>query len=287
MSGGGLGASQRALITAALVAVGLGGLAGRAHANPPGPWADGPAVELSPEQIAATEAEAALVRQIKKAEREGFEQHDATRYFEPFAPDAVWIEARREVPDAHDVRIERKQKEQMVERRFRAPLTGKEQLFMRDVESKIEADRAVLSATLRRVHFGGQDAVRHRYVLRRGAAGWQITEVRRWPVQEAMQGLMQIYDDSRWAQLDEQADRALAGSEEKPISRLTDLIKARRMAQAYALARTTTEQQPDDAAAWRARADMAFELGRIEEAVSAGRRATQLSPGEPLPVHLR
>lgn len=266
--------SARGWVVAALIAVSV-----PAHAEPVEPAA-------APEAAAASAVEEALLRVIKRAERESFEQHETGRYLEGFAPDAVWIEGRREVADAHDVEVGRAAMAQMLARRHRAPLSGKEQLFLRDVEVEVAGDRAVVLATARRVFFGGQDAIRRRYVMRRAGEGWQIAEVRSWPVQEMMQGLMRIYDDAYWLDLDEQADKAVA-SQDPLLGRIGSLVKARRIAEAYALAKTATEETPADPVAWRARADLAFELGRVDEALAAAKQTAKLRPAEPLPPHLQ
>lgn len=266
--------SARGLAFAALLMA-----AAPVHAEPAAP---APAAAPAPSAV-----EDALLRVIKRAEREGFEQHETSRYFAAFAPDAVWIDGRREVADAHDVKLDRAVMEQMLTRRHRTPLSGKEQLFVRDVESEVDGDRAVVVATVRRVYFGGQDTFRRRYTMRRVGEGWQITELRSWPVQEMVQGLVHVYDDEHWLSLDEKADAALASETDSVAARLSALVVARRIAEAHGLAKAATEKTPGDPAAWQARADLAFALGRLDEALDASKKVAKLRPEEPIAPHLR
>lgn len=249
----------------------------------------GPTAGEAPAKPAAeADAEEALLRALRRAEREGFEHHDIERYFSVFAPTAVWREGRREVADEHDVELDYATRRIQLERRYRAKTTGREQVFFRDIEVERDAGRMVVSLTQRRVYFAGRDTARLRYVLARAEdGGWKVIEVRRWPLRDFVQGILTVYDDTFWLKADESADSARANETVDSMGKVTALVAARRLKQALEVARAATEARPEEADLWRIRADLAFSIGRLDESRSAAARAAELAPMVELPLHLR
>ncbi len=257
-----------------------------ALAAEPGPGE--PPAKPTAKPTTEADAEEELLRALRRAEREGFEHHDIERYFSVFAPNAVWREGRREVADEHDVVADRATRRAQLERRYRASTTGREQVFFRDIEVERDGARMVVSMTQRRVHFAGRDTARLRYVLAEvEGGGWRVTEVRRWPLRDFVQGIVTVYDDEWWLKADEDADTARASETVDSMGKVTALVTARRLKQALEVARAATEARPEEADLWRVRADLAFSIGRLDESRSAAARAAKLAPTVELPLHLR
>lgn len=270
------GLATRALLSAALALPAVAAAGEPAAGEPPAQ----PAVDA--------DAEEELLRALRRAERESFEHHDVERYFSVFAPDAVWRDGRREVADEHDLEVDRATRRAQLERRYRAGTTGREQVFFRDVEVERDAGRVVVSMTQRRVHFAGRDTARLRYVLAKADDGaWKVTEVRRWPLRDFVQGIVTVYDDAWWLKADEEADAVLANETVDPMGKVASLVTARRLKQALEVARAATEARPQEADLWRVRADLALSVGRLDESRSAVARARKLSPTVELPLHLQ
>jgi len=238
----------------------------------------GPATPRRPAAAAAPDsAEATIARMVKAAEREGFEQHELARSMAIFSDNAVFVIGRREVADEHDVVLDRARMKAVRALRYRSPTSERDQMFFRDVKVSIAGDTATMDATVSRELFIGRDTHRHRYTLVRAGDGWKVERLRRWPLMRQYNGPPQIIDDDMWLSAEESAKRVMEEEGASLAARLTALTQAGYIAQAHAMAKAQTEAKPDDVAAWRGRAMLAFEMGLGDDATQAVRQALKLS----------
>lgn len=219
-----------------------------------------------------------IARMIKSAEREGFERHELDRAMAIYDPAGVWIRGRREVADAHDVRLDFEHLRAMLKLRFDNPLTGQEQVFFRDMLVDIEGDRATVTTAVARELFTGREELRHRYTLARRDGRWRVTELRSWPTMRMQGGVPTIFTDEHWLEAESKVEKVLADPAATGESRLFALINAGYLPEGYAQAKAWTAAEPNEANAWRARAMFALEVGEVQDALAAARKARALNP---------
>jgi hypothetical protein len=236
---------------------------------------------------ARTEDEAALLRTIKKAEQAGFERHQLKRYLEAFAPECTWTTARREKPGEYDTTVAYADHVAQQTERFELPVTGKARIYLQEEQVTIEGATGTLRARVARHFFGGSDEWMRVYTAKKTDKGaWQVTTVRAWPVRESIGPQTIVFDDAFWAYADQMVDEQSKTEGATFESRMVALVQARRFAEAHALTKEATKDSKDPLI-WTARAETAFEIGDLEDARVAARKARQLDPAVALPFFAR
>lgn len=236
---------------------------------------------------ARTDDEAALLRTIKKAEQAGFERHQLKRYLEAFAPDCTWTTARREKPGEYEISVPYAHHVAQQTERFELPVTGKSRIYLQDEKVTLEGDQGTVRARVARHFFGGSDEWMRVYTAKRTAKGaWQVTAVRAWPVRESIGPQTILFDDAFWTYADKMADEQLKADNATFESRMVALVQARRFAEAHALTVKASEGSKAPLI-WTARAEAAFEVGDLEDARAAARKARQIDPTVSLPFFAR
>lgn len=244
------------------------------------PAAPAPAAHLTGE-------EAAIARAVKDAAREGFERHELERALSIYTPDAAWILGRRDVPDAHDVRLDLARVRALLALRYALPPNSKDQMFFRDVEVEVDGDRATMSAIVVLELFNGREELHHRYRLVRRDGAWRVVERRTWPAKRQYLGMPVAYDDDRWLEAEAEVERLMADGAASPEARLVALSGAGHLRRAWDETKAWTARAPKTSAAWRARALFALEVGEVADAVAAAKKARALDPKVALPAALR
>jgi hypothetical protein len=120
--------------------------------------------------------------------------------------------------------------------------------------------------------------------LRRTPAGWKAYALRWWPVERRQGTERTVYDAATWQRLDAEADRRKAGDNLRAGAEA--LQAAYRHAEGYELTRRLTAKKsasPDD---WVLRAQLAFELGKLDDVVVSLKRARSLNRDVRVPYPL-
>lgn len=242
---------------------------------------------LATPAAARTDDEAALLRTIRKAEQAGFERHQLKRYLEAFAPECTWTIGRREKPGEFEISLPYASHVGQQSERFELPATGKARIYLQDEKVTIEGDRGTVRARVARHFFGGSDEWMRVYVAKRTAKdAWQVTAVRAWPVRESIGPQTITFDDAFWSYADKTVDEQLKADNGTFESRMVALVQARRFAEAHALT-VKASANSRDPLLWTARAEAAFEIGDLDDARAAARKARQIDPSVSLPFFAR
>ncbi|MCB9536901.1 MAG: hypothetical protein H6704_11665 [Myxococcales bacterium] len=236
---------------------------------------------------ARTADEAALLRTIKKAEQAGFERHQLKRYLEAFAPTCTWTIGRREKPGEYDTVVPYADHVAQQTERFELPVAGKDRVYLQDEKVTIEGDDGTVRARVARHFFGGSDEWMRVYTAKKSAKGaWHVTAVRAWPLRESIGPQTILFDDAFWTYADKMVEEQLEADNATFESRMVALVQARRFAEAHALTVKASEGSKDPLI-WTARAEAAFEIGKLDDALAAARKARQLDPAVSLPFFAR
>jgi hypothetical protein len=243
--------------------------------------------------LSAPDPGEALLRDLKRAERAGFERHDLKAFMAMMTDDVSWVRGRREVADEHDVKLDAKMLRELMALRWKRPPTGRPRMYFHDEEVEVDGAKAVVQVDVTRQFFGGSDAGKRRYELERmgkgKAARWKVRRVREWLLRSSVGGDPEdLSTDTFWIDVDERVDEmrkepgtvSLAG-------RLAVLVKARRLPEAYAEAVAETEKSPRSTEAWLARAALALEVGRVADARAAAATARKIERTVDIPALLR
>ncbi len=234
-----------------------------------------------------TEDEAAIARLIKKAESAGFERHQLERHLSAFDGACTWTLGRREEPDGHDVVISRPQYEAQQRQRYLLPTAQQDGIYFNDERTEVTGDTATYGARVRRRFFGGNDeGVRVYQLVRRPELGWQVVAVRTWMTKDRVGGLPIDYTDEFYKGADERLAERLASDATSFEGKIVALIEARQLREAYEAAKLESERVAD-ARVWVARAEMAFEIGKVEDALAAAAHARKLDPACEAPFFAR
>ncbi len=235
---------------------------------------------------AADEAEA-VSRLVKRAERAGFERHDVKGWWRAMAKDVARTTGRREVPDAHDYTLSGKALREVHRLRWRRAATGRTRLYFHDENTSVEGGAAVYTAEVSHHFFGGSEVTRRRYELKRVKKRWRITKVRIWWVRQNTAGEVEDFDNDFWLDADAKVEDLRKEKVTSLEAVLAGLVKARRLKEAYQATVDETKRESAKANAWIARANMALELGLLDDARKALRRARKLDPLVDVPEMLK
>ena len=116
---------------------------------------------------------------------------------------------------------------------------------------------------------------------------WRITKVRIWWVRQNTAGEVEDFDNDFWLDADAKVEDLRKEKVTSLEAVLAGLVKARRLKEAYQATVDETKRESAKANAWIARANMALELGLLDDARKALRRARKLDPLVDVPEMLK
>jgi hypothetical protein len=119
--------------------------------------------------------------------------------------------------------------------------------------------------------------------LRRTADGWRIVEQSSWPLATHDEHGPRVYSPTLWAKLDAEADALAKTPGAAYIRALQD---AKRIAEAYAVAKRETEKPTATAELWVLRGDLAVTLGRPADGLADFAKARAKDPKIELPWYM-
>lgn len=219
-----------------------------------------------------------LAKQIKEAEREGFQRCELDTYFNIFTPDAKWTFGRRAVPDAHDYTLTTAAHRGQLEGRWKEGPSGKERVFFRSLEVSLTGESGTAEGELVRHFFGGSERLGRLYRLVKRGEHWRISAVRTWTLQTAFGADLRVYDDEYLLSRDEAAEKAKENPKLPFVERISRMVAAGWIATAYSIAVEALERKPKDVEALRARAQLAFSLGKLRDARRTAKTLRRLDP---------
>jgi WD40 repeat protein len=234
----------------------------------------------------ASPDEEAIRRLVTRAAQDGWLRHKLAEYLAAYTADAKVINARSEQPGPHDVVLDRARLGPLRRLDFRGPPAEPDRfLSFHDVRVEVNGDGAELRLRAT-AHFGvGGDYQEFAEVdrLRRTPQGWRVREARSWLVAERFGGVRKVHTAGSWAALDAAADQ-LADSPDL-LARARALQAAGRPAGAYEVARRAARGDAG-AAAWVLCGDLAHQLGHVDAALAAFRKAQDKDPDAELPWYM-
>jgi hypothetical protein len=229
-----------------------------------------PVADASPHaQVARPDDVRSVVEILAAAQRRYLEARDLRPLEELYALDLRVESGRTDVRSAHDNELGR----EGILSVYRWALEHEERMtFRHDV---VRVDQSGAAATLVwRYHEGHGDheqAFGERYDLERREGAWRIVHLRYWPLRPDTD---QPFGEAYFADLDHRIDRALADDDKRTAAYL--LMLAYRMTECAVLARTLTDETPDDAWAWHMREKASAVVGDGPDAELAAQRAKGL-----------
>jgi hypothetical protein len=237
---------------------------------------------------APSEEEIEIARLVKRAERAGYERHDLKAWWGPMAKGLKRTTGRKPEPDKYDVVLDAKRLRALLTARWRKVSTEKERLYFQADKVEITGDTAVYTTEASFHFFGGEAVTRRRYTLqrtqnRKGSGGWQVTDIRIWRMAENTAGLTELFNDEFYKDADEKVAKLYASGDPTLEQKLVVLVRARRFNEAYEASVAATKSPDVTGADWLARSRIGVEIGFVEDARKAFRRANKLSPGVRIP----
>ena len=230
-----------------------------------------------PALAAPSDAERAIARTVKRAEQAGYERHRLEKYLAAFTEDATWVIGRFEDPEPHDFVIDRAARIEQLKRRWlSSERKGGRLMFVKE-KVQVTGDTATLEAEVKQVFFGGDDLWARIYTLKKTGDQWRVQRVREWPLKENVGGTFISWTDQQYEEVEQSLRDVNKNADAGFTERFVALIRARRLKEAHALAEKTTAAE-DTHGAWLALANVAFELGKIEQAEVAAKKAARLDP---------
>ena len=227
---------------------------------------------------AAVTPEGEVAKLLKEAEREGFQRRDLDAFFGPFTERTRWTFGRRPVADDHDYTLTNPNFRAQLAGRWRDGASGQERVFFRELEVTLDGPTGAAEAKLVRHFFGGSEHLGRSYRLALIRGVYRVTAVRTWMIKTAFGMDVRIYDDAYLLDADARAAAAKADPERPFLERISALVVAGWLPEAYLIARAESRRAPKSTEGWRARAQLGFTLGHLKDAKQAAKRLRALDP---------
>lgn len=219
-----------------------------------------------------------VAKQLKEAEREGFQRRDLAIFFGPYTKQTRWTFGRRPVADEHDYTLTNATYRAQLAGRWEKGASGQERVFFRELEVKLDGPTGAAEAKLVRHFFGGSEHLGRSYELALIKDRYRVTAVRTWTLKSAFGVVTRIYDDAYLLDADAQAAAAMADPSQPFLDRISALVAAGWLAKAYAIAQAESRRDPKTGTGWRACAQLGFTLGHIKDAKRAAKRLRAIDP---------
>ena len=237
----------------------------------PGPRIEtAPVVAASPHvPVAGPDEVRSVVEILAAAQRRYLEDRDLQPLEELFALDLKVESGRTDARSAHDNALGR----DGILSVYRWAIDHEERMTFRYEVVRLD-ERGAAATLVWRYHEGHGDheqAFGERYDLEKRDGSWRVVRLRYWPLRPDTN---QPFGEAYFADLDHRIDRALADGDKRTAAYL--LMLAYRMTECAALARTLTDETPDDAWAWHMREKASAVVGDGVDAELAGQRAKAL-----------